>query len=737
MNRIYTFCGHAARLAAAGCLKVCAHLPRSSIALPLKVALSSFGLAAALILLFVGNASGASLSWTLPTGQTGDWSIASNWSLHAIPTSSDNAYIDGGGKAAISLTGAVCSQLFLGGLAGPGNIQMTGGLLTSSSQSLGNSDYGAFVQSGGTNQIGDSLVVGNSSYGSYSLSGKAILSASNTYVGLSAQATFNHTSGTLSVTNLNVINGTYNLSGNALLSASNGKIGVPGQGTFNQTGGTATFAFLNLASGEYDLSGNSQLSSSYAYVGDQNIYRGTGPCFFDQSGGTNTVAVILNIGRGGPGTYSAKGNALLSTKYLEIGNIGTPSNFAQSASARVTAYSVDMGGGTYTLSDSALLSTSLINVGGSFVQSGGTNVITSSLTVGNISSNPNIYGDMYGTYTLSGNALLLSSAIFVGVEPRSGYQGDFIQSGGTNQVVSLYVGYDPFYPGSSDSSYSLAGKSLISATNTFVSGTFIQSGGTHAIAQNLYVGYGVGSYSPNGVYSINGESLLSASSLYVGSSGTPSLPGMMTQSGGTVSIQALSIGNGSRGTYNLNGGDLVLSTLTFYSNSAAFNFNGGTIHAAASFSTSAPLSLNNPGGNATIDTGGYSVTLSGRLIGPGNLIKSGSGKLILSGTNTYTGGTTVLDGTLVVSNQKALADGSDLTIGNAAAFPAPILISEAVPVGSAGSPVPEPSTFELIAAVSIAVAGYGWRRSRAGSRARELVKQTAAGTFARQARCGG
>ena len=58
------------------------------------------------------------------------------------------------------------------------------------------------------------------------------------------------------------------------------------------------------------------------------------------------------------------------------------------------------------------------------------------------------------------------------------------------------------------------------------------------------------------------------------------------------------------------------------------------------------------------------ATMSGTLSGPaGGLIKDGPGTLILSGTNTYMGGTEVVAGTLVLADADALASGTSLSVG--------------------------------------------------------------------------
>ncbi|MCB1539108.1 MAG: autotransporter-associated beta strand repeat-containing protein, partial [Alphaproteobacteria bacterium] len=47
---------------------------------------------------------------------------------------------------------------------------------------------------------------------------------------------------------------------------------------------------------------------------------------------------------------------------------------------------------------------------------------------------------------------------------------------------------------------------------------------------------------------------------------------------------------------------------------------------------------------------GQTATLSGSIGGAGALIKTGTGNLILSGTNNYSGGTTISAGTLTASS---------------------------------------------------------------------------------------
>ena len=147
---------------------------------------------------------------------------------------------------------------------------------------------------------------------------------------------------------------------------------------------------------------------------------------------------------------------------------------------------------------------------------------------------------------------------------------------------------------------------------------------------------------------------LTTGGLHVGESGT----GTVTQTGGNVSVASkLSLGYSStgKGTYTLNGGTLAVKALSKGSGTATFSFGGGTLQAAAAFSSSLPMTLTGTGGNATVDTQSYAVTLSGTLSSTGGLIKTGSGTLTLSAANSYAGQTTVHAGTLALGSAGSIA----------------------------------------------------------------------------------
>jgi len=87
------------------------------------------------------------------------------------------------------------------------------------------------------------------------------------------------------------------------------------------------------------------------------------------------------------------------------------------------------------------------------------------------------------------------------------------------------------------------------------------------------------------------------------------------------------------------------------------------------------------------------------ITGPLALDKIGAGSLLLSGTNTYSGGTTVSDGTLDVTNSDALPAGSSLTVGAGGT-----LVFDSTAATSPTRAVPEPGTLALLTVAAFATA---------------------------------
>ena len=86
--------------------------------------------------------------------------------------------------------------------------------------------------------------------------------------------------------------------------------------------------------------------------------------------------------------------------------------------------------------------------------------------------------------------------------------------------------------------------------------------------------------------------------------------------------------------------------------------------------------------NLTIGSNGMTTTFNGVSSGSGSITKTGEGTLLLSGPNTYEGGTTVADGALVVANQIGSGTGSGPVDVDAGSLGGSGIIAGAVTVGT-------------------------------------------------------
>lgn len=243
------------------------------------------------------------------------------------------------------------------------------------------------------------------------------------------------------------------------------------------------------------------------------------------------------------------------------------------------------------------------SVSGSINGGGGANLLTlngtDSATLGTVSNFQTLQKQDSGTWTLS------KTLTSMGVTNATVQQGTLILQGnngtyaGTMQV---------------DAGGTLQGDAL-SVTKA------VTNNGLVRFAQDVdgsYAGQivGAGALEKTGT----GTLTLGAGNTYTG--GTT-----ITQ--GTLAIGADSALGGTTGGLTLNGGTLQLT---------------GNVNVAGTRA----ISITNA--NGTIDTQGFTSTVSQGMTGAGALTKAGSGTLVLAANNTYQGGTTIAAGTLQLGN---------------------------------------------------------------------------------------
>jgi autotransporter-associated beta strand protein len=200
----------------------------------------------------------------------------------------------------------------------------------------------------------------------------------------------------------------------------------------------------------------------------------------------------------------------------------------------------------------------------------------------------------------------------------------------------------PIVNGSSTSLTKVGGGTLIlTGANTYSGGTTI-SGGVLQLGNGGTTGSILGDVVNNGALAFNRSNTYQFNGVISGS-------GAVQQIGtGTTILTAI---NSYGGGTTIKAGKLSVSAdANLGASTGALTFDGGTLQftngAALTLSNTRAITLLGGGGGFEVTSGNVIVTQA--IAGSGALTKSGSGFLILSGDNTYGGGTIISAGTLVI-----------------------------------------------------------------------------------------
>jgi len=231
---------------------------------------------------------------------------------------------------------------------------------------------------------------------------------------------------------------------------------------------------------------------------------------------------------------------------------------------------------------------------------------------------------------------------------------------------------------------------------------------------------------------INGVSFTSGAPVY-SLQGNPILLGgpvtNQSSSAQTIGLAMQLVAGG--GTFDTAVGDITVagavsgpSGLSLVKNgTGTLTLSGPNTYSGATTITSGTLQVGSGGTTGSLGSGAVTdaanlvfnrsdtYTVSQAISGSSGLSQSGVGTLVLTASNTYTGGTTVAAGTLVATNSNAIPDGTSLTVGAGATFIFDPSQASASPAAGAVA-VPEPGTLALLAAGAIGLLGWAWRRRR-------------------------
>jgi fibronectin-binding autotransporter adhesin len=516
------------------------------------------------------------------------------------------------------------------------NATLASGVFTIDTNGLGATWSGVLSGTGGIAKAGAGTLQlsGNNSYagGTFLTAGILKVTADNNLGASTGALTFNggtlqFGSGFNTARSITLNGGTVDTNGfNTTFSGQ-----INGPGSLAKTG-----------AGVLTLSGNTNYSGA-TFINQGTVRAGAANAFSPNSAFTVASGATLDLNGFGQtiGSLAGVGSVTLGAAALTAGGDNTSTTFSGIMSG--TGGLIKTGGGTLTLSGVNTYT------GGTAINAG-TLAVTTDANLGAVSSGLTFGGGTLqflagftsnrgttlsaggGTLDTDGNSATLGGTIGgIGGVTKSG-AGTLTLSG-----VNTYTGGTAINAGTlavtTDANLGAAGSGLAFGGGTlqFLAG-FASNRGTTLSA-------GGGTFDTNGNSATLGGTIGGVGGLTKSGAGTLTLSGASTYAGAT-NVNVGTLRAGATNTFSTNSAFTVAAGATLALN--GFNQTIGSLAGVGNVTLgSATLTTGNDNTN---------TTFSGVISGTGGLVKIGTGTLTLTGANTYTGPTTVSAGMLQVGN---------------------------------------------------------------------------------------
>jgi fibronectin-binding autotransporter adhesin len=558
-------------------------------------------------------------------------------------TNSFSSTTIGGGTVTISSSGAF----------GANGITLNGGNIALNNQSLANA-----ITLGGGKLTGTGTISGVIS-GSVSLdkdsAGTLTLTNQNTHAGTNVSngvLALGHATNTLADAGAVIVSG-----GELSLGSNSDTVGAVTLTGGSITGsGTLTGSSFAVSSGTVGakLGGSgavlTKTTNNVVTLNDANTYTGgtvlsAGTLVAGDNAALGTGSLALN-----GGTLDVGGQALANAIVLGGGSL----DGAGTLSGAISGSSVltKTGSGTLTLSGNNTFVAGINVTGGALTVSGvlgsgaySAGIATSGTIAFTSASNQTISGAVSGTGALSksGNGTLTMNS-------NSTFTGNITISGGILDVLGTNNNANP-------TSTSLGNMTIAGRTITVTSGATLRFTGSDAIGAYNY---------STPVMLIADGGTISAGLAAVGVRGAYRSIGDLTlrNGGALVSANGNAAGN-AVGSFGLNGNVTVDGTSVngaTISPEATQNFQN-YINLGTNSNSSTTFTIAETNDAATADLT-VSVSLADKVLGgAATVIKSGTGRMVLAGANTYTGSTTINAGTLAITGTNVVGGAYTVAAG--------------------------------------------------------------------------